>query len=38
MCSVKNLMSGIDGDTFDELVVDENGDFVPNSGTTYSFI
>jgi len=38
MCAVKNLMSGVDGDTFDELVVDENGDFVPNSGTTYSFI
>ena len=38
MCAVKNLLSGIDGDTFDELVVDESGDFVPNSGTTYCFI
>ena len=38
MCSVKNLMSGIDGDTFDELAVDENGNFVPNSGDTYCFI
>lgn len=38
MCAVKNLMSAIDGDTFDELAVDENGGFVPNSGTTYCFI
>lgn len=38
MCSIKNMWSVIDGDTFDELWVDENGDFIPNSGTTYCLI
>jgi len=38
MCSLKNMWSVIDGDTFDELWVDENGNFVPNSGTTYCLI
>lgn len=38
MCSIKNMWSVIDGDTFDELWVDNNGDFVPNSGTTYLII
>ena len=38
MCSLKNMWSVIDGDTFDELVVDNNGDFLPNSGYTYSMI
>jgi hypothetical protein len=38
MCSVKNMWSVMDGDTFDELVVDDNGNFLPNSGYTYSLI
>lgn len=38
MCSLKNMWSVIDGDTFDELVVDDNGDFLPNSGYTYNII
>ena len=38
MCSIKNMWSVIDGDTFDELWVDDNGNFIPNSGTTYSMI
>ena len=38
MCSLKNVWAGIDGDTFDELVVDENGGFVSNSGTTYCLV
>lgn len=38
MCSVKNMWSVIDGDTFDELYVDDNGNFIPNSGTTYCLL
>jgi len=38
MCSIKNMWSVIDGDTFDELWVDDNGNFIPNSGTTYCLI
>jgi len=38
MCTVKNMISIMDGDTFDELVVDDNGNFLPNSGYTYNMI
>jgi hypothetical protein len=38
MCSIKNMWSVMDGDTFDELVVDDNGNFLPNSGYTYNMI
>jgi hypothetical protein len=38
MCSIKNMWSVIDGDTFDELWVDDDGNFIPNSGTTYCLI
>jgi len=38
MCSIKNMWSVIDGDTFDELVVDDDGNFLPNSGYTYNMI
>lgn len=38
MCSLKNMWSVMDGDTFDELVVDGNGNFLPNSGYTYNVI
>jgi hypothetical protein len=38
MCSLKNMWSVMDGDTFDELVVDDNGNFLPNSGYTYNMI
>lgn len=38
MCSIKNMWSVIDGDTFDELWVDESGNFIPNSGTTYCLL
>lgn len=38
MCSIKNMWSVMDGDTFDELVVDDDGNFLPNSGYTYNMI
>jgi hypothetical protein len=38
LCGVKNMWSIMDGDTFDELVVDGNDNFLPNSGYTYSLI
>ena len=38
MCSLKNMWSVMDGDTFDELVVDDNGNFLPNTGYTYNVI
>ena len=38
MCSIKNMWSVIDGDTFDELWVDDDGNFIPNSGTTYCLL
>lgn len=38
MCSIKNMWSVMDGDTFDELAVDEDGNFLANSGYTYNMI
>ena len=38
MCSLKNMWSVMDGDTFDELAVDDNGNFLPNTGYTYNYI
>jgi hypothetical protein len=36
MCSVKNMMAVIDGDTFDELPYDNNLNFSPNNGENYT--
>jgi hypothetical protein len=37
MCSLKNMMAVMDGDTFDELAYDENLNFIPNNGKNYTY-
>jgi hypothetical protein len=38
MCSVKNMIAVIDGDTFDVVPFDSNNDFVPNNGENYYYV